>query len=54
MADSAGTATAMFSGVKTKYEVIGADETIELEICPGNNDSHVMSVFMSAEDIGKA
>lgn len=55
VADSAGTATAMFSGVKTKYEVIGVDETIELDVCPGEDKSaNIDSFFVSAQDEGKA
>ena len=52
MADSAGTATAIFGGVKTKYEVIGLDDSIELEVCPGHDKANVDSFFMSGQKAG--
>ena len=43
----------MFSGVKTKLEAIGVDETIEIEVCPGEDKSaNINSFFVSAQDVG--
>ncbi|XP_072028161.1 alkaline phosphatase, tissue-nonspecific isozyme-like [Amphiura filiformis] len=54
VADSAGTGCALFTGVKTKYEVIGVDDTIEFAKCSTAEAAAVDSVLVSAEQVGKS
>ena len=44
-ADSAATATAYHSGVKTKFEAIGVDDTVQRKQCSTVNGARVMSVL---------
>ncbi len=51
--DSAGTATALFCGVKTKYSVVGLDDTVEFGNCASaKNAAAVDSVMVSAKQQG--
>ncbi|XP_074647647.1 alkaline phosphatase-like [Tubulanus polymorphus] len=55
VADSAGTATAMLCGFKTKYGVLGVDDTVERGKCSTldpNNKFH--SILKWAKDAGKS
>ncbi|XP_072028874.1 alkaline phosphatase-like [Amphiura filiformis] len=54
VSDSAGTGCALFTGVKTKYEVIGVDDTIEFAKCSTAEEAAVDSVLVSAEEAGKS
>ncbi|XP_032670591.1 alkaline phosphatase-like [Odontomachus brunneus] len=56
VADSASTATALFGGVKTNYEVVGVDAHVELGDCEAslNADYHVDSFITWAQAAGKA
>ncbi|XP_034192120.2 alkaline phosphatase [Osmia lignaria lignaria] len=53
--DSASTATALFSGVKTNYEVVGLDGNVPLGDCNTslNTDYHVDSIVSWAQAAGK-
>ncbi len=55
MPDSAGTATALFSGVKTKMSVLGVDSNIDVNSC--NTDvvekAKVKNMLHWAQDAGK-
>ncbi|XP_017759952.1 PREDICTED: alkaline phosphatase-like [Eufriesea mexicana] len=53
--DSASTATAMFSGVKTNYEVVGVDANVPLGNCTAslNTRHHVDSIVSWAQAAGK-
>ncbi|XP_011148617.1 alkaline phosphatase isoform X1 [Harpegnathos saltator] len=54
--DSASTATALFGGVKTNYEVVGVDAHVQLGDCEAslNADYHVDSFIAWAQAAGKA
>ncbi|XP_054768597.2 alkaline phosphatase-like [Lytechinus pictus] len=52
--DSAGTATAFFSGVKTKSGVLGIDDRVEYKDCESGKGGEVDSVLVQAHNIGKA
>ncbi|XP_012523173.1 alkaline phosphatase [Monomorium pharaonis] len=54
--DSASTATALFGGVKTNYEVVGMDANVQLGDCTAslNADYHVDSFLAWAQAAGKA
>jgi len=54
--DSASTATALFGGVKTNYEVVGVDANVQLEDCEAslNENFHVDSFIAWAQASGKA
>ncbi|XP_053974950.1 alkaline phosphatase-like [Hylaeus volcanicus] len=53
--DSASTATALFSGVKTNYEVVGVDANVSLGNCTASldTDNHVESIVSWAQAAGK-
>lgn len=54
--DSASTATALFGGVKTNYEVVGLDVNVKQGDCKAslNTDYHVDSIISWAQAAGKA
>ncbi len=52
-ADSAGTATAFFCGVKTKSGVIGVDDQIIRSNCESGLNASVDSIMIDAERAGK-
>ncbi|XP_071805867.1 alkaline phosphatase, tissue-nonspecific isozyme-like [Asterias amurensis] len=52
--DSAGTATAYLSGVKTKTAVIGLDDSAIKGDCKSSLNANVESVMISAQKSGKA
>ncbi|XP_024877560.1 alkaline phosphatase isoform X1 [Temnothorax curvispinosus] len=54
--DSASTATALFGGVKTNYEVVGVDMNVQLGDCEAslNTNFHVDSFITWAQAAGKA
>ena len=56
MPDSASTATALFGGVKTNYEVIGVDMNVPLADCEAslNTNYHVKSIISWAQAVGKS
>lgn len=56
MPDSASTATALFGGVKTNYEVVGVDANVQLDDCEAslNKRYHVDSFLTWAQAAGKA
>lgn len=49
--DSAGTMTAMITGIKTKAGVLSVDETVQRGVC-GSTRSHVKSLLTEAEQAG--
>ncbi|XP_031832792.1 alkaline phosphatase [Nomia melanderi] len=53
--DSASTATALFGGVKTNYEVVGLNANVPLGDCTAslNTDHHVDSIISWAQAAGK-
>nr|XP_054768599.1 alkaline phosphatase, tissue-nonspecific isozyme-like [Lytechinus pictus] len=51
--DSAGTATAFFSGVKTKSGVLGIDDRVEYKDCESGKGGEVDSVLVQAHNIGR-
>ncbi|XP_076763625.1 alkaline phosphatase, tissue-nonspecific isozyme [Xylocopa sonorina] len=53
--DSASTATALFGGVKTNYEVVGVDANVPLGNCTASLDTnhHVDSIISWAQAVGK-
>lgn len=51
--DSAGTATAMMSGVKTKQGVLGVDEYLERKACDNTPNHIVKSLAATLEEKGK-
>ncbi|KZC05781.1 Alkaline phosphatase, tissue-nonspecific isozyme [Dufourea novaeangliae] len=53
--DSASTATAMFGGVKTNYEVVGVNGNVPLGNCTASlsTDNHVDSIISWAQAVGK-
>ncbi|CAK9801399.1 Alkaline phosphatase, tissue-nonspecific isozyme [Anthophora plagiata] len=53
--DSASTATAMFGGVKTNFEVVGVNANVPLGNCNAslNTDYHVDSIISWAQAVGK-
>lgn len=54
VADSAGTATAMMTGVKARNGVINVDQTVARGDCAGSADGSVPNLAELAEDAGKA
>lgn len=54
--DSASTATALFGGVKTNYEVVGVDANVQLGNCEAslNENYHVDSFITWGQAAGKA
>lgn len=52
--DSAGTATAMLSGVKTQIGVVGVDESVRRGDCTSTAGSSVPTLLEHAEDAGLA
>lgn len=52
--DSAGTATAIMAGVKTKAGVIGVDETVKRGVCDGVVDGSVASIAEILSAQGKS
>ncbi len=52
--DSAGTMTAMVSGIKTKAGLIGIDERAERSNCSSSQGAEVATLLEIAEDMGKA
>jgi alkaline phosphatase len=52
--DSAGTATAMLSGVKTRSGVIGVNANVTRRQCAGSKATHVESFLETMEKRGKA
>ncbi len=52
--DSAGTATAMMAGVKTKAGVIGVDETVQRGVCDGVAEGSVASIAEILTEQGKS
>jgi alkaline phosphatase len=53
-ADSAPTAVAMTSGVKTRNDVIGVDQTVPVGDCAASEGHHVQTIFEMAEAAGRA
>ncbi|XP_033642112.1 alkaline phosphatase, tissue-nonspecific isozyme-like [Asterias rubens] len=53
-ADSAGTATAFFCGVKTKSGVIGVDDQVIRSDCKSGLNASVDSIMIDAQKAGKA
>lgn len=54
VADSAPTAVAMVTGVKTRNDVIGLNSDVEVGDCPGSRGKEVMSLAAMAERAGQA
>lgn len=54
VSDSASTATALVSGVKTRSGVIGHDHTVERGVCPGADAARATSFVAMAEAAGLA
>jgi len=52
--DSAGTMTAMMTGVKTKKGVLSISETVNRADCAGTTGHEVVTALELAEDIGKS
>lgn len=54
--DSASTATALFGGIKTNYEVVGVDANVRLGDCQAslNASHHVDSIVAWAQAADKA
>lgn len=54
--DSACTATALFSGVKTNYEVVGVDGGVQLTDCEtaSNQTHHLSTIIAWAQEAGKS
>ena len=52
VSDSAPTATAMTTGVKTRNDIIGLDQTVALNDCPGSRGREVQTLFEQAEATG--
>ena len=53
--DSAGTATAILSGQKTRLGVIGTSHAVEYEDCESSllEENRLVSIFKHAQDQGK-
>lgn len=54
VSDSAPTATAMLTGVKTRNDVVGVNQTVPVGDCPAALAGEVTSIFEMAEEAGKA
>ena len=54
VADSAPTAVAMTTGVKTRNDVIGVDQTVPVSDCAASRGHHVKTIFEVAEEAGRA
>ncbi|VAV90031.1 Alkaline phosphatase [hydrothermal vent metagenome] len=54
VSDSASTATALVSGVKTNIRTLGVDQTVPYADCMAAKGHHVSSIFELAEDAGRA
>lgn len=54
--ESAGAATALFTGVKTNYDVTGVDANVRLNDCAASLDAgtHLQSLLQWAQEAGKA
>lgn len=52
VSDSAPTATAMTTGVKTRNDIIGLDQTVALNDCEGSRGREVKTLFEQAEGLG--
>jgi alkaline phosphatase len=52
VSDSAPTATAMTTGVKTKNDIIGLDHTAALDSCEDQKTKGVTTIFEMAESVG--
>ena len=50
--DSAGTATAYLTGVKTDLGVLGLTAAVTPKICEGSKGQEVKSVLMDSHDAG--
>lgn len=52
--DSAGTATAIFTGVKAQYKMLGLDGKVKYNTCDKNilENSHLTSIASWAQDSG--
>ena len=54
VSDSAPTATAMTTGVKTKNDIVGLNSDAAIKDCEGSKDKHVTTIFEMAEAAGHA
>jgi alkaline phosphatase len=54
VADSAPTAVAMTTGVKTRNDIIGLDQTVPLDDCDAAQGHEVETIFEMAEKAGRA
>ncbi|MBL8908410.1 MAG: alkaline phosphatase [Rhizobiales bacterium] len=54
VSDSAPTATAMTTGIKTKNDIIGLNQNAMYKDCEGSKDKHVTTAFELAEAAGLA
>src|SRR5688500_2685974 len=54
VADSAPTAVAMTTGVKTRNDVIGVDQTVPVNDCAATQGHEVKTIFEMAEEAGLA
>ena len=54
VSDSAPTATAMATGVKTRNDVIGLDHTVAVGDCAGAQGKEVRTIFEQAEEAGRS
>ena len=52
VSDSAPTATALLTGVKTRNDIIGLDQTVALNDCAGGQGREVRTLFEQAEQQG--
>lgn len=52
--DSAATATAFLTGVKTKSKVIGMDESVTVGVCTNNSRAKVSSMLKWSQNAGKS
>jgi alkaline phosphatase len=54
VSDSAPTATALTTGVKTRNDIIGLNQTVALNDCAGSRAGEVRTLFEQAEGLGMA
>lgn len=54
VSDSAPTATALTTGVKTRNDIIGLNQTVPLNDCPAARGGEVRTLFEQAEGLGMA
>jgi len=52
VSDSAPTATALLSGVKTRNDLLGVDQTVPVDDCAAVRGHEVSSLFVQAEEAG--